>query len=154
VAQVRITPEDLAFARPVSIGPISLQSGSAFGHGGHFDTGQALWPSAGGSPYDSWRAFALRDLSPGRHGLAGFCGFVVRLPKDTRDPVAFEMLVFALVWEAALLQRHTAPLEPGLDLRIDLAQQEAAERAVERAPGAGSPRPRCENARCSGRILP
>jgi len=101
----------------------------------------------GGSPYDSWRAFALRDLSPGRHGLAWFCGFVARLPKDARDPVAFEVLVFALVWEATLLQRHAAPLEPGLDLRIDLAQQEAADRAEERALGAGSPRPRCENAR-------
>ncbi|PFG62105.1 hypothetical protein AXZ77_0672 [Thioclava sp. ES.031] len=164
--------------------------------GGHFDKGQALWPAPGGSAFKAWRAFALRDLTPGLHGLRGFCAFVASLPTDPRaafaeltgrldlsaeaaplylhrlamslggwaqyvrglgwadglkgerNALGFEMLVIRLAWEVALLdcfadqlampwtqalKAHAAPLEPSLDLRIDLALQEAADQAEERA---------------------
>lgn len=164
--------------------------------GGHFDKGQALWPAPEGAAFKAWRAFALRDLTPGLHGLRGFCAFAASLPTDARaafaeltgrlglsteaaplylhrlamslggwaqyarglgwadglkgerNALAFEMLVIRLAWEVALLEcfrdrlsapwtralkDHAAPLDPSLDLRIDLALQEAADRAEERA---------------------
>lgn len=43
----------------------------------HFDQGQALWqPGRNGSTFAAWREFAIRDLTPEIHGLAGFGAFV------------------------------------------------------------------------------
>lgn len=160
-----------------------------------FDRGQALWPALSGDPWRSWHAFAQRDLTPGLHGLTGFCTFVAGLPGNPRaafaelsgqlglsadmaplylqrllvtlggwgqfarglgwqaerdgelDGTAFELLLIRLAWEAGLqhafdgqlaeawdeaLSLWAAPLEPTKDLRIDLALQEAADRAEER----------------------
>ena len=187
---------DLARAQTGQDWPALIADRVGLWAAGHFDTGQALWPSPGGSAFRAWRAFALRDLTPGLHGLRGFCGFVASLPNDARaafaelcgtlglspkaapfylhrlamslggwaqyarglgwadslkgepNTVAFEMLVIQLTWEAALLKcfhdqialpwqdalaRHAAPLSPSLDLQIDVALQEAADRAEERA---------------------
>lgn len=44
---------------------------------GHFDQGQALWKQAdAGGPFNAWREFATRDLTPEILGLTGFCAFV------------------------------------------------------------------------------
>ncbi len=48
-----------------------------------FDAGQALWPAPRrGSLYASWRATALRDLTPEILGLPGFCAHVAAAPED------------------------------------------------------------------------
>lgn len=48
-----------------------------------FDEGQALWPAQRrGSLYASWRATALRDLTPEILGLPGFCAHVSATPQD------------------------------------------------------------------------
>ncbi|MGG5889701.1 YbcC family protein [Falsiroseomonas sp. HC035] len=48
-----------------------------------FDEGQALWPAPNrGSPYASWRAAALRDLTPEILGLPGFCAHVAAAPPE------------------------------------------------------------------------
>lgn len=40
---------------------------------GYFDEGQALWAAPKGKrPWAAWRAFAMQDLTPELHGLAGF----------------------------------------------------------------------------------
>lgn len=54
---------------------------------GHFDQGQAFWPTSGQSAYAAWRGFARRDLTPGIAGLGGFSGWVADLPDEPR--VAF-----------------------------------------------------------------
>ncbi|WP_144183309.1 YbcC family protein [Elioraea rosea] len=51
--------------------------------GGWFDAGQALWPvPRRGSLYTSWRAAALRDLTPEILGLPGFCAHVASAPGE------------------------------------------------------------------------
>ncbi|MBB3899947.1 YbcC family protein [Roseococcus suduntuyensis] len=46
-----------------------------------FDAGQALWPvQHRGALYASWRATALRDLTPEILGLPGFCAHVAATP--------------------------------------------------------------------------
>ncbi|WP_198373352.1 putative inorganic carbon transporter subunit DabA, partial [Roseomonas rosulenta] len=51
--------------------------------GGWFDAGQALWPvPRRGSLYASWRATALRDLTPEILGLPGFCAHVAAAPQE------------------------------------------------------------------------
>jgi uncharacterized protein YbcC (UPF0753/DUF2309 family) len=48
-----------------------------------FDEGQALWPAPRrGSLYASWRATALRDLTPEILGLPGFCAHVAAAPEE------------------------------------------------------------------------
>ncbi len=50
---------------------------------GWFDEGQALWPAPRrGSLYGSWRAAALRDLTPEILGLPGFCAHVAAAPAE------------------------------------------------------------------------
>ncbi len=70
--------------------------------GAWFDAGQALWPvSRRGSFYASWRAAALRDLTPEILGLPGFCAHVAAAPQDAE--AATERALAALgVPEAAL----------------------------------------------------
>jgi len=49
---------------------------------GWFDAGQALWPAQDrGSLYASWRATALRDLTPEILGLPGFCAHAAAAPE-------------------------------------------------------------------------
>lgn len=54
---------------------------------GHFDAGQAFWPTSGQSAYAAWRGFARRDLTPAIAGLTGFSPWVADLPDEPR--VAF-----------------------------------------------------------------
>jgi uncharacterized protein YbcC (UPF0753/DUF2309 family) len=50
---------------------------------GWFDEGQALWPAPHrGSLFRSWRATALRDLTPEILGLGGFCSHVAAAPAE------------------------------------------------------------------------
>ncbi|WP_137181028.1 YbcC family protein [Roseomonas sp. AR75] len=50
---------------------------------GWFDEGQALWPATHrGALYASWRATALRDLTPEILGLPGFCAHVAAAPME------------------------------------------------------------------------
>ena len=54
-----------------------------------FDEGQALWPAQRrGSLYASWRATALRDLTPEILGLPGFCAHVAAAPPDAGTAAA------------------------------------------------------------------
>ena len=69
----------------------------------HFDEGQAFWPALGGGPYQSWRKFASRDLSPGIAGLDRFAEEVATLPTDPRA-------AFALACETLQLTTACAPL--------------------------------------------
>jgi uncharacterized protein YbcC (UPF0753/DUF2309 family) len=56
---------------------------------GWFDAGQALWPATDrGSPYASWRATALRDLTPEILGLPGFCAHVAAAPMEAEAATA------------------------------------------------------------------
>ncbi len=50
----------------------------------HFDAGQALWPAPDLPVFTSWRAFAVRDLSPGIAGLPGFNAYASALPDDPK----------------------------------------------------------------------
>ena len=54
----------------------------------HFDRGQALWPAPEGGAFASWHAFAVRDLTPEIHGLAGFAGHVASLAPAARPAIA------------------------------------------------------------------
>ena len=54
---------------------------------GHFDAGQAFWPTSGQSAYAAWRGFARRDLTPAIAGLARFSAWVAELADEPR--VAF-----------------------------------------------------------------
>jgi uncharacterized protein YbcC (UPF0753/DUF2309 family) len=54
-----------------------------------FDEGQALWPiQRRSSLYASWRATALRDLTPEILGLPGFCAHVAAAPGDSAAAAA------------------------------------------------------------------
>ncbi len=54
---------------------------------GYFDSGQALWrPTQGPTAFESWRAFASRDLTPEIAGLSGFAAEVAAVPE--RRPAA------------------------------------------------------------------
>ncbi len=162
---------------------------------GHFDRGQALWPTPRLDAFASWYGFASHDLTPEIAGLRGFAARVAGLPSspglalaeacDTlgltpataptafhrlhmalggwsqlargldwqaelqgrRDGSLLDLLAIRLVWEAALLdqyrdqvaadwaqvlEEHAKPLAPTADQFIDLAFQEAADRAAER----------------------
>lgn len=56
---------------------------------GWFDEGQALWPvPRRGSLYASWRATALRDLTPEILGLPGFCAHVAAAPLEAEGAAA------------------------------------------------------------------
>ncbi len=56
---------------------------------GYFDTGQALWQLTPGSgAYQSWRAFASRDLTPEIAGLSGFAAGVAATPEVASDALA------------------------------------------------------------------
>ena len=57
--------------------------------GGWFDAGQALWPMQDrGSLYASWRATALRDLTPEILGLPGFCAHAAAAPPKAEAATA------------------------------------------------------------------
>ncbi len=56
---------------------------------GYFDAGQALWQtSKDRGAFESWRAFARRDLTPEIHGLSGFAARVAATPKKARLALA------------------------------------------------------------------
>lgn len=70
--------------------------------GGWFDAGQALWPMQDrGSLYASWRATALRDLTPEILGLSGFCAHVAAAPQEAEAATGRALDALA-VPEAAL----------------------------------------------------
>ena len=52
--------------------------------GGHYDTGQALWPAPKTRAWLSWRSFAQRDLTPEIFGLTGFAGRVASMSMSAR----------------------------------------------------------------------
>ncbi len=189
------TMADLAQAATRIDWPAFLEERIGLWAAAQFDRGQALWPALTASPWRSWQAFAQRDLTPGLHGLRGFCAFVASLPDDPRaafaelcgqlgltsesaplylqrllvtlggwgqyarglgwlaarngghDATTFELLLIRLAWDGALLSgfgdvvskgwndaliRWAAPLAVTADLRIDMALQEASDRAEER----------------------
>ena len=164
---------------------------------GYFDAGQALWaaPRRQGA-FRTWRANALRDLTPEIAGLPGFAAHVSETPEDAEAAIARaaarleltdaalesyfhrllmtlggwsqyaryvlwqaelaggsdtalrDLLAIRMVWEEALFARHEAAIaerwraaaaryaegdRPGPDLLADVALQEAAERADQRA---------------------
>ncbi|MEM8849475.1 MAG: DUF2309 domain-containing protein [Pseudomonadota bacterium] len=69
----------------------------------HYDQGQALWPALGGTAFASWRAFAMRDLTPGLFGLPGLPARVAALSDEPR-------IAFAIACEALALDAQAAPL--------------------------------------------
>ncbi len=52
--------------------------------GGHYDTGQALWPAPKTRAWLSWRSFAQRDLTPEIFGLTGFASRVASMSMSAR----------------------------------------------------------------------
>ncbi|MEN8658559.1 MAG: DUF2309 domain-containing protein [Marivita sp.] len=52
--------------------------------GGHYDTGQALWPAPKTRAWLSWRSFAQRDLTPEIFGLTGFASRVAGMSMSAR----------------------------------------------------------------------
>jgi uncharacterized protein YbcC (UPF0753/DUF2309 family) len=52
--------------------------------GGHYDTGQALWPAPKSRAWLSWRSFAQRDLTPEIFGLTGFASRVASMSMSAR----------------------------------------------------------------------
>jgi hypothetical protein len=104
---------------------------------GWFDAGQALWSAQHrGSLYASWRAAALRDLTPEILGLAGFCAHVAAAPPEPEAAVAraiaalgvpepaLETLLHRLLmtlggWGQLARQRHfEAELQGGTDATL------------------------------------
>ncbi|MEM7710333.1 MAG: putative inorganic carbon transporter subunit DabA, partial [Pseudomonadota bacterium] len=69
----------------------------------HYDRGQALWPAPSGGAFASWRAFAMRDLTPGLFGLPGLPARIAALPDEPR-------LAFAAACEVLALDPAAAPL--------------------------------------------
>ncbi len=50
---------------------------------GHFDTGEALWTKVGEQDaWNSWRDWAMNDLTPEIFGLAGFCDTISHTQRD------------------------------------------------------------------------
>ena len=57
--------------------------------GAEFDNGQALWAQPNrATTWETWRAWARRDLTPEIHGLSGFASFIADLPGRTDDALA------------------------------------------------------------------
>lgn len=72
----------------------------------HFDRGQAFWPAPEGGAWQSWQAYASRDLTPGIAGLAGFAARVAAMPRDARAAFAEACDRLGLSSEAAPLYFH------------------------------------------------
>lgn len=97
------TLADLAQAATGTDWPAFVEERIGLWAAAQFDRGQALWPALTGSPWRSWQAFAQRDLTPGLHGLKGFCTFVAGLPDDPRAAFAELSGQLGLTSEAAPL---------------------------------------------------
>jgi uncharacterized protein len=93
---------------------------------GWFDAGQALWPAQDrGSPYASWRAMALRDLTPEILGLPGFCAHVAAAPAGAEE--ATQRALAALGVPAAALETLSHRLLMTLGGWAQLARQRGFE---------------------------
>jgi len=74
---------------------------------GWFDEGQALWPAPHrGSLYASWRATALRDLTPEILGLPGFCAHVANAPATAEAALAGALARLGVAEDAAETMLH------------------------------------------------
>ncbi len=74
---------------------------------GYFDEGQALWAAPKGKrPFTAWRAFAMQDLTPELHGLAGFAARAQDWPDDPLAVIAEAQSLLNLPAEALTSYFH------------------------------------------------
>ncbi len=96
--------------------------------GGHYDTGQALWPAPKTRAWLSWRSFAQRDLTPEIFGLTGFASRVAGMSMSARGALTKCAEDMGITAEACESYFHTllmrlggwAQLASGEAFRADL----------------------------------
>jgi len=81
--------------------------------GGHYDTGQALWPAPGTRAWLSWRSFAQRDLTPEIFGLTGFASRVASMSMSARGALTTCAEDMGITAEASESYFHTLLMRLG-----------------------------------------